>query len=331
MIDRVVGNKLAAGKHQTGHYRAHGRHSAVRGGNDEGGAGSRERRRSAADRRHRSVSGSSGSRKPARIADGAARPAWPGEGSGADRSSNRAGVLACTVGGGGSASRRRSWHSALDRLIAAGLLFRQGVPPHATYLFKHALVQDAAYGTLLREPRRALHARIAETLESQFVEIAENQPELVARHCTEAGLIEKAAGLWGKAGQRSLARSALVEAVEQLTRALDQIATLPGTPALRREQIKLQVATRKRGSCQSKVMPRRKQKRHSSRRVCLSNKLKPWVSGLTTRCCCSRFFTVSVSRAGPRLTAKLCGGLQHNSSRSQRSTGRQFRSWSAIV
>ena len=83
--------------------------------------------------------------------------------------------------------------SALDRLIDAGLLFRQGVPPHATYLFKHALVQDAAYGTLLREPRRALHARIAETLESQFAEIAESQPELLARHCTEAGLIEKAA------------------------------------------------------------------------------------------------------------------------------------------
>ena len=131
--------------------------------------------------------------------------------------------------------------SALDRLIAAGLLFRQGVPPHATYLFKHALVQDAAYGTLLREPRRALHARIAETLESQFAEIAENQPELLARHCTEAGLIEKAAGLWGKAGQRSLERSALVEAAGQITRALDQIATLPATPALRREQIKLQV------------------------------------------------------------------------------------------
>ncbi len=132
--------------------------------------------------------------------------------------------------------------SALDRLIAAGLLFRQGVPPHATYLFKHALVQDAAYGTLLREPRRALHARIAETLESQFAEIVESQPELLARHCTEAGLIKKAAGLWGKAGQRSLARSALVEATEQLTRALDQIAALPATPALRREEIKLQVA-----------------------------------------------------------------------------------------
>ena len=132
--------------------------------------------------------------------------------------------------------------SALDRLIEGGLLFRQGVPPHATYLFKHALVQDVAYGTLLREPRRALHARIAETLESQFAEIAERQPELLARHCTEAGLIEKAAGLWGKAGQRSLERSALLEAVAQLTRALDQFATLPGTPALRREQIRLQVA-----------------------------------------------------------------------------------------
>jgi class 3 adenylate cyclase/predicted ATPase len=133
-------------------------------------------------------------------------------------------------------------NSALQRLIGAGLLFRQGVPPHAIYLFKHALVQDAAYGTLLREPRRALHARIAEILESQFADIAERQPELLARHFTEAGLIEKAAGFWGKAGQRSLARSALIEAAQQLARALAQIATLSGAPALRREEIKLQVA-----------------------------------------------------------------------------------------
>jgi predicted ATPase len=138
--------------------------------------------------------------------------------------------------------REAELQSALDRLVPAGLLFRQGVPPHATYLFKHALVQDAAYGTLLREPRRALHARIAYTLESQFADIAENQPELLARRCTEAGLIEKSAGLWGKAGQRSLERSALVEALAQLRRALDQIAILPATPALRREQIKLQVS-----------------------------------------------------------------------------------------
>jgi class 3 adenylate cyclase len=129
----------------------------------------------------------------------------------------------------------------LDRLIGAGLLFRRGVLPHATYRFKHALLQDAAYGTLLRGPRRALHARITKILESDFAEIAESQPEVLARHCTEAGLIEKAGGLWGKAGKRSLERSALLEAAEQLKRALAQIALLPATPALRREQIKLQV------------------------------------------------------------------------------------------
>jgi predicted ATPase len=133
-------------------------------------------------------------------------------------------------------------HSALDRLTKAGLLFQQGTRPHATYLFKHALVQDAAYGTLLREPRRGLHARIAETLETQFKEFSESQPELLARHYTEAGLVEKAADYWGKAGRRSLERSALVEAAEQFARALDQIATLQPTPASRREQITLQVA-----------------------------------------------------------------------------------------
>jgi hypothetical protein len=106
-------------------------------------------------------------------------------------------------------------------------------------LFKHALVQDAAYGTLLREPRRVLHTRLAETLESTFTEITENQPELLARHFTEAGPIETAALLWGKAGQRSLARSALIEGVSQLGKALGQIATLPGSATLRREQTSL--------------------------------------------------------------------------------------------
>jgi class 3 adenylate cyclase/predicted ATPase len=131
---------------------------------------------------------------------------------------------------------------ALDRIIAAGLLFRQGILPFATYLFKHALIQDAAYGTLLRQPRRTLHARIAETIESQFADVAERQPELLARHYTEAGLIERGALLWGKAGLRALERSAFAEAVGQLRRALDQIATLPATPALRRAQIDFQVA-----------------------------------------------------------------------------------------
>jgi class 3 adenylate cyclase/predicted ATPase len=133
-------------------------------------------------------------------------------------------------------------NSDLDRLVAAGLLFRQGSPPHATYLFKHALVQDAAYSTLLREPRRALHARIAEILERQFADLAENQPELLARHYTKADLTEKSAHLWGKAGQRSQEHSALVEAAEQLGQALAQSETLPSTPDLRRDQIILQVA-----------------------------------------------------------------------------------------
>jgi len=131
---------------------------------------------------------------------------------------------------------------ALDRLIGAGLLFSRGLPPNASYIFKHALVQDAAYGTLLRKSRRELHLRIAETLESKFPEIGESQPELLARHYSNAELIEKAAWFWGKAGERSLARSAVVEACEQLNQALDLLATLQQTSASRRQQLKLQIA-----------------------------------------------------------------------------------------
>jgi class 3 adenylate cyclase/tetratricopeptide (TPR) repeat protein len=110
--------------------------------------------------------------------------------------------------------------SALDRLVAAGLLLRQGMPPHSTYLFKHALVQDAAYGTLLREARRALHARVVETLENQFAEIAKNQPELLAQHCDAAEWSEKAALYWRAAGVQAAHRGANVEAIEHFRRAL---------------------------------------------------------------------------------------------------------------
>jgi len=96
-------------------------------------------------------------------------------------------------------------------------------------------------GRAWRQARRALHARIAEVLECQFAEIAESRPELLARHCAEAGLIEKAAGLWGRAGQQSLTRSALTEAAAQFTRAIAQLESVPITAALRRDQIKLQV------------------------------------------------------------------------------------------
>ena len=110
------------------------------------------------------------------------------------------------------------------------------------YRFKHALIQDAAYENLLKSRRQALHRRVGEVLLDQFPTIAVAEPELLAHHFTQAGLTEAAIEWWGKSGQRSLERSALVEAIAQLTRALDQIATLPATPALRREKIKLQVA-----------------------------------------------------------------------------------------
>jgi tetratricopeptide (TPR) repeat protein len=128
-------------------------------------------------------------------------------------------------------------NAALDRLLGAGLLFRQGERPDAKYLFKHALVQDAAHGTLLREPRRALHARIAEALESQFADIVERHPELLARHCTEAGFIEKAARLWGKAGQRALGLVALPEAVAYLQEGLATVERLP--PSADRDSLEL--------------------------------------------------------------------------------------------
>jgi len=131
--------------------------------------------------------------------------------------------------------------SALGVLVQAGLVFHSTLGPQDAYLFKHTLVQDAAYGTLLRDARRELHARIAETLEGDFAEVCENQPELLARHCADAGLFEKAASLWEKAGGRSLARSALVESAEQLKQALNQLDKLPATAALHRDQIRIQV------------------------------------------------------------------------------------------
>jgi class 3 adenylate cyclase/predicted ATPase len=130
---------------------------------------------------------------------------------------------------------------SLDRLVEAGLIFRQGNPSQANYVFKHALVRDVAYGTLLRGARRTLHLRIASVLEGQRPDIIQGYPESLAHHYTEAGAIERAAVLWGAAGRRSRARSALVEAEAQLSRALGQIGTLPSTPSLRREQIALQV------------------------------------------------------------------------------------------
>jgi class 3 adenylate cyclase/predicted ATPase len=119
---------------------------------------------------------------------------------------------------------------ALTRLVASQLLFQRGAIPEAVYTFKHALVQDAAHGSLLRSSRRQLHAQIADALETYFPELMDSQPELFAQHYAEAGLIEKSVAYWGRAGQKSIARSAMAEAVAQLQKALDQLELLPKTP-----------------------------------------------------------------------------------------------------
>ena len=129
--------------------------------------------------------------------------------------------------------------SALDRLIAAGLLFRQGAPPHATYLFKHALVQDTAYGTLLRSQRQELHARIAKVLEQEFQEMIGRQPETLAHHYSQAGLVDLAIELWGRAGARSADRSAHHEAVGHFGSALDLVGKLP--PSHQRDERELEL------------------------------------------------------------------------------------------
>jgi tetratricopeptide (TPR) repeat protein len=131
---------------------------------------------------------------------------------------------------------------ALAMLVRAELIFRRGTPPDAEYTFKHALVQDAAYGTLLRSRRQQLHARIATTLEGQFPEIVVAQPALLARHCAEAGLAEKAVVYWLKAGRQSLARSATTEAAAQLRKGLDLLDGLPDGPGCQQLELDLQLA-----------------------------------------------------------------------------------------
>ena len=127
--------------------------------------------------------------------------------------------------------------AALARLVASELVFQRGTPPDAVYSFKHALVQDAAHGSLLRSSRQQLHAQIAEALETHSPELMDSQPELFAQHYAEAGLVEKSVAYWGKAGQRSAARSAMAEAAAQFQKGLDQLALLPDNPERQRQEL----------------------------------------------------------------------------------------------
>jgi predicted ATPase len=125
--------------------------------------------------------------------------------------------------------------AALDQLVASELVYRRGSPPEAIYSFKHALVQDAAYGTLLKSKRQQLHARIAQVLEEQFPDATHSEPEIVAHHLTGAGLHERATDYWLRAGIQSTARSAYVEATNNLSMALQTTSHI-AEPLLRREK-----------------------------------------------------------------------------------------------
>jgi class 3 adenylate cyclase/predicted ATPase len=133
-------------------------------------------------------------------------------------------------------------NAALAGLIGSGVVSIRGTPPHATFLFKHALLRDAAYGSLLRDRRRELHAGIARALEGEFTTVAEVQPEIVAHHFTAAGMAERAIAFWQKAGERSMARSAMAEAITQIRKALDLLHGLLDTPERQRTEIELQLA-----------------------------------------------------------------------------------------
>jgi predicted ATPase len=128
----------------------------------------------------------------------------------------------------------------LAQLVEAEVLYQRGRLPQATYVFKHALIQEAAYQSLLKSTRQQYHQRIAQVLAAQFAEIAGTQPELLAHHYTEAGLSEPAVGYWQRAGERAVQRSAHVEAVSHLTRGLEVLQALPATPERSRQELLLQ-------------------------------------------------------------------------------------------
>ena len=141
-----------------------------------------------------------------------------------------------------AAMPQRQVDDALAQLVSAELIYRRGTPPDAEYTFKHALVQDSAYSTLLRSRRQQLHARIAAILESRFPEVVETQPELLAQHCEEAGLTDTAVGYWLKAGQYAVARWATTAAISQLRKGLDLLSRLPDGSARQLQELNLQIA-----------------------------------------------------------------------------------------
>jgi len=130
----------------------------------------------------------------------------------------------------------------LGRLVEAEIVYQRGLPPQSTYVFKHALIQDAAAQSLLKSTRQQYHQRIAQVLEARFQETVETQPELLAQHYTAAGLSEHALPYWQQAGERAVRRSAYAEAVAHLTKGLEVLTTLPATPERDQHELDFQIS-----------------------------------------------------------------------------------------
>jgi predicted ATPase len=196
----------------------------------------------------------------------------------------------------------------LHQLVEAELLYQQGLPPQATYLFKHALIQDTAYQSLLRSTRQQQHQRIAQVLEARFPEIIETQPELLAHHYTAAGLAAQAIPYWQRAGQRANQRSAHVEAIGHLTQGLEVLKALPDTPERTQQELDLQttlgpalMATR--GNAAPEVGHAYARARELCQQVGETPQLFPVLVGLW------RFYFVRAEHQTARELAEQCLGL----------------------
>ena len=132
--------------------------------------------------------------------------------------------------------------AGLAQLVEAELLYQRGRPPRARYLFKHALIQDAAYASLLKSTRQQVHQQIAQVFEARFPALVETQPELVAQHYTAAGCTEQAVVYWQRAGQQASERSAHLEAISHFTTGIELLTTLPETPEHTQQALTLHIA-----------------------------------------------------------------------------------------
>jgi class 3 adenylate cyclase/predicted ATPase len=175
----------------------------------------------------------------------------------------------------------------LAQLVDAELVYQRGLPPHAHYIFKHALVQDTAYQSLLKRERQRLHQQIAQVLVDRFIDISATQPELVAHHYTEAGLGEHAIPYWQKAGERAVDRSAYAEAISHLSKGLELLTTLPETVERLHQELNLQIplglafmATKGKGFASSEVGKAYTRARELCRQMGETPQLAPVLYGL---------------------------------------------------